>query len=101
MPTYEYQASKLGKLSDIRDQTGIYKKLSIVQLWQRCLVSLHIFTENNRFCFISEYAVYCRKCTLSFTTYYWQMIETFEYLANLKKIFDNVGYCDWNLLVTG
>jgi hypothetical protein len=29
---------------------------------------------------------------LSFTPHYWRVIETFEYLANLKNIFDNVGY---------
>jgi hypothetical protein len=72
------------------------KKLSIAQLWQKCLVTLRVFTENDRFCFISEYAVYCRKCTvlhaffpktLSFSLHYWRVIEAFKYLGKFEKDF--------------
>ena len=92
MPTYEYQASKLGNYQISETKLGYMKKILIAQLWLRCLISLCVFVENDRFHFISEYAVYCKKCMLSFTPHYWRVIETFEYLANLKKIFDNVGY---------
>ncbi len=53
---------------------------------KKCLVSLCVFAENARFHFISEYAVYCRQCTVLLHTFSVQSLLSLRIIGEWLKL---------------